>query len=155
MLQVLSRKLDNAVSVPVYGSQSAAVTAGSPAGETFLSGGDRCARHHARKGVGAVWKETEPARKQCAPPLLEAMGTACADATNFAAVVCRCVMWLGAPPEDKLPKDAAGGCTMQPAAVLYPCADAAHLVEWNCTSLQLRHTQAAEGAVLQHDGYTL
>jgi hypothetical protein len=41
-VQVLSRKLDSPVSVPVYGSQSAAVTAGSPAGETFLSGGDRC-----------------------------------------------------------------------------------------------------------------
>jgi hypothetical protein len=22
--------------------------------------------------------------------------------------LCRCVLWLGAPPEDKMPKDAAG-----------------------------------------------
>ncbi|KAF6251901.1 subtilase family-domain-containing protein [Scenedesmus sp. NREL 46B-D3] len=38
---VLSRKLDSPVSVPVYSSHTAALTAGSPAGECFLSAGDR------------------------------------------------------------------------------------------------------------------
>lgn len=48
------------MSVPVYSSIAAATTAGSPAGEAYLSGGDMA------------------------------------------------VLWLGPPPEDKLPKDAAG-----------------------------------------------
>jgi tripeptidyl-peptidase-2 len=38
---VLSRKLDSAVSVPVYGSHAAALTGGAAAGECFLSAGDR------------------------------------------------------------------------------------------------------------------
>jgi tripeptidyl-peptidase-2 len=41
LLQVLSRKLDSPVSVPVYSSHAAALTAGSAAGECFLAAGDR------------------------------------------------------------------------------------------------------------------
>jgi hypothetical protein len=40
-LQVLSRKLDSPVSVPVYSSHAAALTGGSAAGECFLASGDR------------------------------------------------------------------------------------------------------------------
>lgn len=41
LLQVLSRKLDSPVAVPVYSSHAAALTGGSAAGECFLSAGDR------------------------------------------------------------------------------------------------------------------
>lgn len=40
-MQVLSRKLESPVSVPVYSSEATAVTGGTAAGENFLSGGDR------------------------------------------------------------------------------------------------------------------
>jgi hypothetical protein len=39
--QVLSRKLEAPVGVPVYSSHAGAVTGGSAAGDTFLSGGDK------------------------------------------------------------------------------------------------------------------
>lgn len=58
---VMERELDPAVAVPVYASQSAAVTGGQAAGEVFLGANERLA------------------------------------------------LWLGAPPDDKLPKDAKEG----------------------------------------------
>jgi hypothetical protein len=39
--QVLSRKLESPVSLPVYASHGAAVSGGSAAGETFMAAGDK------------------------------------------------------------------------------------------------------------------
>lgn len=119
--QVLSRNLDSSVSVPVYSSQAAAVTSGTAAGENFLSGGDRCAWGRRGTSMHHAWRTA-----MCVFPVHGSLGSYSVDSTrvmrahespraqgsSLMPCSCRCVLWLGAPPEDKLPKDAAGASSM-------------------------------------------